>query len=69
MGIKLSFESLVEAAVTLGAAALMTLAGFEMLGGVVAARAPSELAGRAAETRVAMPHVEASPAQAATNRG
>jgi hypothetical protein len=57
MTIRLSSGSLVETVVTLAAAALMTLAGFEMLdGSTVTRQAP------AAATAVAMPHVDMSRA-------
>jgi hypothetical protein len=51
MAIRFSSEAIVEAVVTLAAAALLTLAGFAMLEGVVA---------DVAAPAVAMPHVDAS---------
>ena len=62
MTIRLSSGSLVETVVTLGAAALMTLAGFEMLDGSTVERQIRQLAAPAAATSVAMPHVDTSRA-------
>lgn len=55
MTIRLSSGSLVETVVTLAAAALMTLAGFEMLDGSTVARQIQQLA---AGTTVATPDVD-----------
>ncbi|HEX6137577.1 MAG TPA: hypothetical protein VF059_07950 [Casimicrobiaceae bacterium] len=75
MTIRLASASLVETAVTLAAAALMTLAGFEMLQGISASAeaalaggvrpadpAPPRHAGSPASRKIALPHVDQSTA-------
>ena len=64
MRMRFAPQSFVEAAVTLAAAALMTIAGFEMLHGVAVQRA-EELAAPAHPTDVATPQME-KPAREAT---
>jgi hypothetical protein len=75
MTIRLASGSIVETAVTLAAAALMTLAGFEMLQGATSSAEPAlaasvrpadaamrRIAGDPGPQKIALPHVDQSTA-------